>query len=149
MCKFLCLVVYDICVKLWLFRLLYQAVTFGGSPKFTNLSCTDPAKISTGVGSLTYFHAVGGGTPIIFLSTIVVKDCNLQDAKMSSTGRFQKIIEGACIEGEWERLVSAIGQVIHAREFKAQLYMDNLSFATTYGSDNCMFDFFVLFFFFF
>jgi len=127
----------------WLFRLLYQAVTFGGSPKFANLSRTDPAKISTGMGSSTHFHAVGGGAPIVFLSTIVVKDCNLQDAKVSSTGRFQKVIEGACIEGEWERLVGAIGHVIHAREFKAQYYMDNLSFATTYSSDNCMSDLFV------
>jgi len=96
------------------------------------------------VGSSTYFHAVGGGTPIIFLSTIVVKDCNLQDAKMSSTGRFQKVIEGACIEGEWEHLVGAIGHIIHAREFKAQFYMDNLSFATAYSSDNCIFSLFCL-----
>ena len=91
------------------------------------------------MGSSTYFHAVGGGTPIIFLSTIVVKDCNLQDAKMSSTGRFQKVIEG-----EWERLVGAIGHIIHAREFKAQFYMDNLSFATAYSSDNCIFSLFCL-----
>jgi hypothetical protein len=125
-----------------LFRLLYQAVMFGGSPKFFNLSRTDPAKISTGVGSSTYFHAVGGGMPIVFLSTIVVKDCNLQDAKISSTGRRQKVIEGACIEGEWERLVGAIGHVIHAREFKAQYYVDNLSFATAY--DSCMFVIFIL-----
>jgi hypothetical protein len=61
----------------WFVRLLYQAITFGGSPKFANLSRTNPARISTGVGSLTYFHAVGGGTLIVFLLTIVVKDCNL------------------------------------------------------------------------
>lgn len=120
-----------------LFRLLYQAVTFGGSPKFANLSRTDPVRISTGVGSSTYFHAVGGGTPIVFLSTIVIKDCSLQAAKISSAGRSQKIIEGACIEGEWERLVGAIGHIIHARKFKAQLYLNNLSFATAYGSNSC------------
>jgi hypothetical protein len=74
---------------------------------------------------------------MVFLSTVVVKDCNLQDAKVLSTGRHQKVIEGACIEGEWERLVGAIGHVIHAREFKAQFYLDNLSFATSYGSDSC------------
>jgi len=48
------------------FRLLYEALTFSGLANFRNLSCTDPAKVSTAVGSQTYFHAVGGGGPLLF-----------------------------------------------------------------------------------
>lgn len=51
-------------------------------------------------------------------------------------GKMQKVIAGACIAGEWERLVGAIGMVIHQREFKAQLAQDNLSFSTAYSSSS-------------
>jgi hypothetical protein len=101
--------------------------------KFVNLARVDPARISTGVGR-SFFHRVGGGPAMVFVSVIVVKECYLDKPKASSNGKLQKIIEGACIEGEWERLVGAIGQIIHAREYKAQLYLDNLTFGTAYGS---------------
>lgn len=114
--------------------LLLQAIKFSGMGGFANLSRIDPARISTGVGSKTYFHGIGGGLPIIFLSVIVVKECNVGEPKANSTGKLQKFVEGACIEGEWERLVGAIGQIIHAREYKAQLFLDNLSFGTAYSS---------------
>jgi hypothetical protein len=102
--------------------------------KFKNLSRTDPATVSTGFGSQSYFHAVGGGPPIIFLSTIIVSDCNLSEPKLTYNNKLQKSIEGACLEGEWERLVGAVGQIIRVREFGGQLIGCNLSFGTAYAS---------------
>jgi hypothetical protein len=101
---------------------------------FCNISRADPAHISTGFGNQTYFHPVGGGAPFVFTSVIHVSSCHLEEPKVNSNGKMQKVIEGACIEGEWERLIGAIGQVIHAREFKGQLNGSNLSFGTAYTS---------------
>jgi hypothetical protein len=113
---------------------LYEAITFSGMGRYKNLSRADPATVSTGVGSQTYFHAVGGGPPLIFISTIIVSDCNLLEGKMTNNNKLQKSIEGACFEGEWERLVGAIGQVIRVREFKGQVVGGNLTFGTAYAS---------------
>lgn len=94
----------------------------------------DPAGISTGMGSQTHFHPVGGGTPIVFTSVIIVNSCRLNDPKITASGKLQKVIDGAGIAGEWERFVGGIGMVLNISEFKAQLYMDNLSFSTAYSS---------------
>lgn len=99
-----------------------------------NLSRLDPAKISTGFGSQTYFHAVGGSGPLTFISTIRVGDCHLIDPKPSANGRMQRLIEGALVEGEWERLVGAIGQVIDKSEYKAQIQAGYVSFATSFAN---------------
>jgi hypothetical protein len=118
------------------YSLLLQSITFSAMGGYANLSRVDPARISTGVGSKTYLHAVGGGIPIIFTSVIVVKECYLEEPKTTANGKALKLIEGACIEGEWERLVGAIGQVIDRVEYKSQLYMGNLSFTTVHGSSD-------------
>jgi hypothetical protein len=93
---------------------------------------SDPAKISTGFGSQTYFHAVGGSGPLTFISTVMVGDCHLMDPKLSGNGKLQKFIEGAGIEGEWERLVGAIGQVINKVEYRAQIQAGYVSFSTSF-----------------
>jgi len=46
----------------------------------------------------------------------------------------QRLIEGALIEGEWERLVGAIGQVIDKSEYKAQIQAGYVSFATSFAN---------------
>jgi len=114
--------------------LMMQAVVFSSNGSYHNLSRIDPATISTGVGSSTYFHAVGGGSPYMFTSLVLVNSCHLDEPRTSSAGKTQKLIEGACIEGEWERLVGCIGQIIHAREFKGQIQAGNLSFTTAFAS---------------
>jgi hypothetical protein len=74
--------------------------------------------------------------PIIFTSVVIVDSSHLFEPKVMGNGKMQKVIAGACIAREWERLVGAIGMVIHQREFKAQLAQDNLSFSTTYSSSS-------------
>jgi len=91
-------------------------------------------KISTGFGSQTYFHTTVGGGPLTFVSTIRVGDCHLIDPKTNANGKVQKLIEGAVIEGEWERLVGAIGQVINRSEYRAQIQAGYVSFATAFSS---------------
>jgi hypothetical protein len=124
---------------------MMQAVIFSSNGSYHNLSRIDPATISTGVGSSTYFHAVGGGTPYMFTSLVLVNSCYLDEPRTSAAGKTQKVIEGACIEGEWERLVGCIGQIIHAREFKGQIQAGNVSFTTAFASaGNCAFIIFFL-----
>ena len=115
-------------------RLLYEAVTFASAGGIHNLSHCDPARISTGVGSQTYLHPVGGGTPFTFVSTVVVSDCQLIQPKMNPNGKLNKFIEGQGIEGEWERLVGPIGQVINQVEYKAQIQAGYISFLTAFGN---------------
>jgi hypothetical protein len=98
------------------------------------LSRTDPAKVSTGFGSQTYFHTVGGSGPLTFVSTIRVGECHLVDPKTNPNGKVLKLIEGALIEGEWERLVGVIGQVLNKPEYKAQILAGYVSFATAFAS---------------
>lgn len=116
--------------------MLYEAITFSAMGKYKNLSRADPATVSTGVGSQSYFHGVGGGPPIIFTSTIIVSDCNLLEGKMTNNNKLQKSVEGACFAGEWERLVGAIGQVIRLRQFKGQIAGGDLTFGTAYAPVN-------------
>jgi hypothetical protein len=81
----------------------------------------DPAKLSTGFGSQTYIHAVGGSAPLSFVSTVLVGRCHLIDPKTTSNGRLQKFIEGIGIEAEWDRLIGVVGQVINRPEYKAPI----------------------------
>lgn len=115
-------------------RLLFQAVTFSGTGGIHNLARFDPAKISIGVGSQTYLHPVGGGLPLTFVSTVIVGDCHLTQPKTSPNGKMNKFIEGAGIEGEWDRLVGALGQVIDKVEYKAQIQAGYVSFSTAFAS---------------
>jgi hypothetical protein len=98
------------------------------------LSHADPAKISTSFGSQTYFHAVGGSSPLTFVSTVRVGNCYLMEPKSSNNGKIQKLMEGAVLEGEWERLVGVIGQVINKTDFKSQIQAGYVSFVTTLSS---------------
>ncbi|KIM72506.1 hypothetical protein PILCRDRAFT_16086 [Piloderma croceum F 1598] len=95
-------------------KLFFDAITFSGVGGVRNLSCSDPAKLSTGFGSQTYFHATGGSGPLTFVSA--------------------RLIEGTVIEGEWDRLVAVIGHVINQVEYKAQVQARYVSFATALTS---------------
>jgi hypothetical protein len=55
----------------------------------------------------------------------------LEEPKVPGFGKPIKVIDGALIEGEWERFVGATGMVIGANVFKSQLFKDFLSFSTT------------------
>jgi hypothetical protein len=112
--------------------LLKQVVIFSSFGNYRNLSRIDPMVISTGVHNSNYFHPVGGGAPYVFTSLILVSSCHLDEPKTSHGGRRQKIVEGACIEGEWERLVGCIGHIIRSREFTSQVVAGNLSFTTSF-----------------
>ena len=118
--------------------LFYEAIIFSGVRSVLNLSRTDPAKISTGFGSQIHFHAVGGGGPLTFVSTIRVADCYLVEPKLSKNGKFQRLIDGGLIEGEWERLVGAIGQVIHQTEYVAQIVSGYFSFTTSFADSGVL-----------
>jgi len=47
--------------------------------------------------------------PTMFTSLVLVNSCYLTSQERRLAGKTQKVIEGACIEGEWERLVGCIG----------------------------------------
>ena len=117
-------------------RLLFNAITFSGTGRFFNLSRHDPAKVSHGIGNKNnYFHANGGNLPITFVSTIVVSECHLIEPRYNkANGRSLKTIAGACIEGEMERMVGAIGQIINEAQYKAQIEAGNISFSTSLSS---------------
>lgn len=114
-------------------RFLRQAVLFSGVGGVRNLARTDPAKLSTGFGSQTYIHSVGGSGPITFVSTVKVRECYLIDPKVHNN-KIQKLIEGAGIDGEWERLVCAVGQIIKLQEYKSQVQAGYLQFSTTFAT---------------
>jgi hypothetical protein len=118
--------------------LFYEAIIFSGVRSILNLSRTDPAKISTGMGGQKHFHTVGGGGPLTFVSTIRVADCYLVEPKLSKNGKFQRLIEGGLIEGEWERMVGAIGQVIHQTEYVAQIAAGYFSFTTSFADSGAL-----------
>ena len=120
----------------YVISLLKQVVVFSGFRNYKNLSRINPKVISIGIGSLTYFHPVGRGAPYIFTSLIQVSSCYLDGPKIWPTGRTQKLVAGACIEGEYERLVGCIGQIIHLREFKGQIAGGNISFTTAFAPAN-------------
>jgi hypothetical protein len=112
------------------FRLLRSAVLFKSHLQFANLSRVDPAYISTGHNGSKHFHRLASAAPILFTSIIVVSSCSLLEPKMTANSKPAKMISGALIGGEWERFVGAIGMVLGEREFKGQLFRDNLSFST-------------------
>jgi hypothetical protein len=113
------------------YRLLHSAVIFQQNNNMANLSRVDPAMISSGHLGQTYFHQLHTpGKASIFTSVILVDACNLYEPKHMPNSKPIKSISGTLIEGEWERFVGAIGMVLHTRDFKAQLFRDNLSFTT-------------------
>jgi len=112
-----------------------QAVQFSGVGDIHNLACSDPAGLSTGYGSQSHIRAVRGISPLTFVSTVVIGECYLMEPKIAN-GKTQKLIEGAGTEGEWDRLVGVIGQVINQEEYKAQIEAGYLQFTTTFASSN-------------
>jgi hypothetical protein len=52
---------------------------------------------------------------------------------MSHNGQLHKFIEGACIEGEWEHLIGAIGMIINESTYKAQFQGGNVLFSTAFA----------------
>jgi len=120
-----------ICLLILLSRLLHSAIVFQHSDNFANLSRVHPAILSTGHLGHSYLHLLGGGSrALTFTSVIVVDTSYLLEAKPTLNSKPVKAITGALIDGEWERLIGAIGMVLHERDFKAQLFKDNLSFTT-------------------
>jgi hypothetical protein len=116
-------------------RLFLESITFSGTGCIRNLSRHDPANISYGVGNQPYLHANGSGGPLVFVSTVVVGQCHLIDARINAiNSRSQKLIEGACIEGKMERLVGAIGQAINKVEYKGQIQAGYITFATSFST---------------
>jgi hypothetical protein len=99
-----------------------------------NLSRVDPAHVSTGFNGQKFFHRPGSARPIVFTSVIYISSCDLMEPRITPNTKPAKMICGALVEGEWERLVGGIGMVIWEREFKAQLFKDNLSFTTAPSS---------------
>ena len=91
----------------YVISLFKQVVVFSGFRNYKNLSRINPEVISISIGSLTYFHPVDGGTPYIFMSLIQVSSCYLDGPKIWPTGRMQKLVEGACIEGSMKGLLDA------------------------------------------
>jgi hypothetical protein len=123
-----------IVVANYVVSLLKQVIVFSSFRKYRNISHINPMVISTGIGSSNYFHPVGGGTPYVFMSLIMVNSCYLDDPKTLSAGKMQKLVEGACIEGEWETLVGCISQIISSREFRGQIVGGNISFTTAFAT---------------
>lgn len=106
---------------------------FSGVGNIRNLARTNPMKLSTGFGSQTYIHAVGGSSPVTFVSVVKVRECCLIDPKINNN-KMQKMIEGAGIDGEWERLVCAVGQIINQEEYRSQVQAGYLQFSTMFTS---------------
>jgi hypothetical protein len=114
-----------------------SAIIFDTAHTFANLSRVDPALISTGMHGRAYLHPVGNGSyPIVFTSVIVVNECHLMKPKISGNSQPFKMIGGKVFSGEWERMIGCIGMILGVRDFKAQLYKDVLSFATSYQPPN-------------
>lgn len=90
----------------------------------------DPRRLMINQISQPFIHRLDASRPIILTSVMLVSDCHLINLKTSSNTKPQKVISGGIFEGEWERLVGAIGMIAHVTDYKAQLYMDKLSFST-------------------
>ena len=121
------------------FRLLRSALILADYPKYKSLGRTPPHLISTGEHGRNYFHAVGGGPPMVFISIIRVHSCNLFNPVVSvGVGKLQRSVQGSMIEGEWERFVGSVGMIIKNKEFRAPLNRDYLSFSTVFGDSGML-----------
>ena len=69
----------------------------------------------------------------MFVSTVKVGECNLINPRIRNS-KMHKMIEGAPVEGEWERLVAVIGHVIDKTEYSAQVQAGYISFATAFAT---------------
>lgn len=78
---------------------------------------------------------------MIFTSVVVVNESFLEQPKITGNGKAFKVIDGALHAGEYERFVGAIGMIIGEQEFRAQLYMDNLSFTTAFSTSGILLPF--------
>lgn len=111
-------------------RLLLSAIIFQENGNYGNLSRMDPRKLTINQISQPFIHRLGASRPIVLISVMLVSDCFLINPKTSGNAKPQRVISGGIFEGEWERLVGAIGMIARVTDYKAQLYMDKLSFAT-------------------
>jgi hypothetical protein len=103
---------------------------------YKNIGRTPVHLVSIGVNGRNYMHAVGGGGPMIFISIIRVHACNIFEPLLSQgVGKPLRSVQGAMIEGEWERAIGSIGMIINEKEFRAPLFRDDLSFTTAFGSN--------------
>lgn len=75
---------------------------------------------------------------MIFTSVVVVNESFLEQPKITGNGKAFKVIDGALHAGEYERFVGAIGMIIGEQEFRAQLYMDNLSFTMAFSTSGIL-----------
>jgi hypothetical protein len=98
--------------------------------QIANLSHVNPAEVSTGLHGKKHFHRVGDDHPFTFCSVIHVDSCYLDEARTTGNGKLQKVIKGSMMEGEFERLVGAIGMIISECQYNGQLYKDVLDFST-------------------
>lgn len=112
--------------------LLMSATVFNkhDTLQIANLSRIDPAVVSTGLHGKKHFHRVGDDHPFTFCSVIRVDSCYLDEGRTTGSGKLQKVIKGSMMEGEFERLVGAVGMIIGERQYNAQLYKDVLDFST-------------------
>ena len=112
----------------YVISLLKQVVIFSSLRSYKNLSHIDPAVISTSIGSSSYFHPVGGGTPYVFMSPYSSQFVSSGCAKYYIYWDVTKAVAGALIEGEYKRLVGCISQIICLRDFKSQIFSGIISF---------------------
>jgi hypothetical protein len=55
------------------------------------------------------------------------------EPKFGNNKKWQKFIEGALVEGEWDRLAGVVGHIINKTEYRAQIQGGYLSFSTSYS----------------
>lgn len=117
-------------------RLLRAAVTFTEDGNFKNISRADPRNISSGVGSVTYYHsASGGNAPIIFIAVVRVKTCEIFEPVLSGNGsKYAKRFQGYMFAGEFSRAVCLHGNVSDLRVYNAPIGYGYHQFGTLYKS---------------
>jgi hypothetical protein len=71
-----------------------------------------------------------------FTSVIITNESHIVEPKISGNGKAFKVLEGALLAGEYERAIGSIGMIIGEKEFRGQIYMDNISFATSFSSSD-------------
>jgi hypothetical protein len=98
----------------------------------------DPAHMSTGQFGRNFFYNVSGTLPTMFTSVIIVNSCYLDEPKVPGFGKPVKVIDGALIEGEWERFGGATGMILGVDAFQGQLFKDYLSFSTMASTSHHM-----------
>jgi hypothetical protein len=112
-------------------------LTLSDHKDYKNIGRTPAHLVSIGVNGHNYMHAVGGGGLMLFISIIRVHACNIFEPLVShGVGKPLRSIQGAMIEGEWERAIGLVGMIINEKEFCAPLFCDDLSFMTAFGTND-------------